>query len=169
MVGPMTQLALVVTDTNTTACPAGLTRIPALPGWDGDLNSGAHQPPAWTAQCGGALDAACSATKLPGANESCIDCLTANSASLLGANCTQDSAVAWCASTFTGSIAFLCAGSSPTAGQPIIDLVAFSTPSDADPDGDCPHGARANTFDLRVLTSFLSCCANVVVAVRVLM
>ena len=125
---PLTQLALVVTDTNTSACPVGLTRIRTLAGWDGDLNSGAHEPPAWTAQCGAALGAACSATKLPGANESCIDCLTANTAKLLAANCTQDSAVAWCSSTSVGPISFLCTGTEHSAEgvHPITDIVAFS-------------------------------------------
>jgi hypothetical protein len=135
------RLALVLSASNATVCPAGLSRIRALPGWDGDLNSGAHVPAAWAPQCGAALESACGFTKAPaGGNESCVACLQANSAELLAANCTQDSAVAWCSQTFAGSFAHICAGGGDTAAAGIADLCAFTTPSDADPDGDCPRG-----------------------------
>ena len=142
----LTDLRLVIGASSAAPCPSSFTRIAALPGWDGDLNSGAHQPAAWTPSCGAALQAACGATKAPGAAQSCVDCLQANAQRLLAANCTQDSAVAWCSATGAGSFAFLCGRSQAAGGRqlPITGLLAFSTPSDADPDGACPQPRTAD-------------------------
>ena len=55
---PLTDLRLVIGASSAAPCPSSFTRIAALPGGDGDLNSGAHQPAAWTPSCGAALQAA---------------------------------------------------------------------------------------------------------------
>lgn len=137
---PVTRITLALAANNTAkVCPAGTMRISALSPWDGDLNAGAHVPTPWTPQCGEALHARCGLAKVPGAHVSCVGCLQNNSAALLEANCTQDSAVAWCAQPAAGSFVHLCFGVVATE-RPVSNLCAFTTPSNADPDGDCPHG-----------------------------
>jgi hypothetical protein len=115
--------------------------------WDGDLNAGAHLPPPCPANCSQALQQACPALNRPSAAAgACLACLENHSTSLLRSGCTQDGALAWCAGAADDPYVFLCVGSGGGGGggnassAAITELVAFSTPSDADPDEACPSG-----------------------------
>ena len=111
------------------------------PRWHSDLNAGAHMPTEQTANCSTALVQTCPGLNHPMAHPAgtCMNCLVNHSTALLAAGCTQTSAVDWCAGTADTPFVFLCVWrSKDNATDEVTELRAFVTPSDADPDGDCP-------------------------------